>query len=97
MLPSEIDVTLGKNLSQKKERKNMKKINASLDNLVQVPENIVISAAADIPDDLDNSFIRILRVADEYKSANMTPIYILDRDRMDLFVAAKETFGKKLH
>lgn len=75
----------------------MKKILANLDNLVQVPENIVISAAAAIPEDLDNSFIRILKVADEYKSANMTPIYILDRNKMDIYVAAKETFGKKLH
>ena len=75
----------------------MKKILANLDNLVQVPENIVISAAAAIPEDLDNSFIRIIKVADEYKSANMTTIYIFDRNKMDIYVAAKETFGKKLH
>lgn len=68
-----------------------------LDSMVEVPEHIVASAAASIPDDPYNSFIVILESGRLYKEAGMTPIYILDRQTMNLHVVAEETFGKKLN
>ena len=64
----------------------------------QIPEEIV-KESADIcsNDDKDNSFSRIWKTGQEYKSAGMTPIYLLDQSVMQLMVVAAETFGKKLH
>lgn len=45
----------------------------------------------------DNSFGRLLKVAEEFKEAGATPIFLLDTERMDLFVVCEETFKKKLH
>jgi len=45
----------------------------------------------------DNSFSRMLLAAEEFKRAEMTPIFLLDMQNMDVFCVAKETFGKKLH
>lgn len=73
----------------------MKKIN--IDAFVQVPERIVIEAAEAIADDDNSSFRVVLRAADEYRAANMTPVFILDRYNMDIMCVAAETFGKKLH
>jgi len=75
----------------------MKKSPIKLESLVTVPENIIISAAEEIADDPDNSFIRVLGWAQEYKDAGCKPIYVLDRSNMDIFVCCEETFGKKLH
>lgn len=65
--------------------------------MVEVPENIVIAAAEAIPEDENSSFRVVLRAAEEYRAANMTPVFILDRYNMDILVVAAETFGKKLH
>lgn len=73
----------------------MKKINLS--DLVEVPEHIVLAAAEAIPEDDNSSFRIVLRAADEYKAANMTPVFILDRRNMDIICVALETFGKILH
>lgn len=74
----------------------MKKI-VNLDNLVQVPENIVRMAAAYIPEDEESGLRVVLKAADEYKAANLTPVFILDQYNMDILVVCKETFGKRLH
>ena len=63
----------------------------------QIPEEIVKHSAEMCADDENNSFIRIWKVGQEYKSAGMTPIYLLNQMTMDLFVVASETYGKKLH
>jgi hypothetical protein len=36
-------------------------------------------------------------VADEYKDAGVTPIFLLDPRRMDVLVVCEETFKKKLN
>lgn len=72
----------------------MKKVN--LEHLVEVPEKIVIAAASFIPEDEPSGLREVLKAAEEYRAANMTPIFILDRSNMDILCAAKETFGKKL-
>lgn len=73
----------------------MKKVTMS--NLVQVPEYIIQSAALSLSDDENNSFSRVLKAAEEYKEAGMTPVFVLDKERMDIYCFAEETFGKKLH
>jgi len=76
----------------------MKKITVkNLENLVEIPENVVRLAAAYIPDDEESGLRTVLKAADEYTAANLTPIFILDQDNMDIMVVCKETFGKILH
>jgi hypothetical protein len=47
--------------------------------------------------DESNSFAYLLRVASEYKQAGMTPIYILDMEKNDLYLSTQEKLEKKLH
>jgi len=74
-----------------------KKTIKNLENLVQVPEDVVRLAAAYIPEDEESGLRIVLEAADDYIAANLTPIFILDQDNMDIMVICKETFGKKLH
>lgn len=64
-----------------------------------IPEHIMEASAemAIQMGESDNSFSRMLLAAQEFKSANMTPMFILDAKNMDVFVVARETFGKKLN
>jgi hypothetical protein len=75
----------------------MKKNIPSLESLVEIPENIVMASASFMEDEPDNNFKKILEAANEYKKADMTPVYILDKDTMNIYVVALETFGKKLN
>jgi hypothetical protein len=63
----------------------------------QIPEEIVKQSADFCKEDENNGFIRVWRAGQEYKSAGMTPIYLLDQSLMQLIVVAAETFGKKLN
>ena len=74
----------------------MKKV-INLQNLVEVPEHILKKAVKYIPDDEESGIRTVLAIAEEYKAANMTPIFILDQSNMDVLVVAQETFGKRLH
>jgi hypothetical protein len=64
-----------------------------------IPEHIMQSSAETLigSGESDNSFSRMLLLAEEYKKAEMTPMFVLDAKNMDVYVVAKETFGKKLH
>lgn len=64
---------------------------------VIIPESVVEQAAEACKDDPDNNFLKVYNAGQEFKSAGLTPIYLLDQDYMDLFVIAKETYKKKLH
>jgi hypothetical protein len=75
----------------------MKKTIKSLDNLVQISEEIVRMAASYIPDDEESGLRTVIIAADEYRAANLTPIFILDQYNMDILVVCAETFGKRLH
>jgi hypothetical protein len=68
-----------------------------LHGLVEVSEKVVVAAWMALDQDDDSSFGRLLKVSDEYKAANMTPVFILDKDNMTIYCAARETLGKKLH
>lgn len=64
-----------------------------------IPEHVMEASAesAISMGESDNSFSRMLLAAAEYKKAEMTPMFILDMQNMDVYCVAKETFGKKLH
>jgi hypothetical protein len=64
-----------------------------------IPEHIMIEAdkASCESGYANNSFGRLLKVAEEYKEAGVTPIFLLDPQYMDLIVVCEETFKKKLH
>jgi hypothetical protein len=65
--------------------------------MIQVSEEVMREAVQYIPEDEESGIRTVLKAADEYKAANMTPIFIMDRYNMSVYVVAKETFGKKLH
>lgn len=65
--------------------------------MIQVSEEVMREAVQYIPEDEESGIRTVLKAADEYKAANMTPIFIMDRYTMSVYVVAKETFGKKLH
>ena len=62
-----------------------------------IPESIVEEAADACKDDPDNNFLKVYNAGQEFKSAGLTPIYLLDEFYMNLFVVAKETYKKKLN
>jgi hypothetical protein len=64
-----------------------------------VPEKVIIEAdeVSRKMGEANNSFGRLLKVAEEYKEAGIKPIFLLDPQYMDLLVVCEETFKKKLH
>jgi hypothetical protein len=64
-----------------------------------VPEEVMIEAdaASRKMGEANNSFGRLLKVAEEYKEAGTTPFFVLDVELMNLYVVCEETFKKKLH
>lgn len=65
--------------------------------MIQVSEEVIRDAVKYIPEDEESGMRTVLVAADEYKAANMTPIFILDKYSMSIYVVAEETFGKKLN
>lgn len=64
-----------------------------------IPEKI-IKESAFLSIELEganNSFFKLLLAAEEFKKADMTPVFILDVYTMRIKVIAKETHKKKLH
>jgi len=68
-----------------------------MEHYILIPEHVVEDAAAAITDDEDNSFARLLKAANEYRDAGLTPLFMIDPNYKDLVVICRETFGKKLH
>jgi hypothetical protein len=66
---------------------------------VVVPEHIIIDADSAMMEENDetSSFNKVLNAGTEIKNAGLTPIYMLDTEKMDLLVVVKEYIGKKLH
>jgi hypothetical protein len=75
----------------------MKRIKTNLKNLVEVPEEVLRETVKYIPEEEDSGIRDVLLAADEYRAANLTPVFILDHYNMDILVVCKETFGKRLH
>ena len=67
---------------------------------VVVPEHIVRNAAevfAKEDGSTINTFQKMLIVGEEYKQANMTPIYLYDPVTAEVFVQAEDRLKNKLH
>lgn len=64
-----------------------------------IPEHIVKESAfmAHEFEGANNSFMRLLQAAEEFRQANLTPVFLVDTLNMDVKVIAKETYNKKLH
>lgn len=45
----------------------------------------------------ENNFVKLLEIADEYKVAGLTPMFVLDPNTMNVGVYAKEMIGQKRH
>ena len=69
---------------------------ASLTGLYEISEDIILEALTIIPDHEESGLREVMAAAEDYKMANMTPMFIMDEKNRQIFVVAKETFGKKL-
>lgn len=70
----------------------------NVDNLKILPERMVKDAAEmHEKEDPDNSFIRLLRSADEFKDAGLTPVFLCDKDMQRVMVTTKEKLERKFH
>lgn len=70
----------------------------NIDNLLQVPDDIVFDAVKNIHSEEEKEEInKILENYKIYKEAEMTPIFLMDVVTYEFFCVARETFCKKLH
>jgi hypothetical protein len=56
-----------------------------------------IRIAADYLSGTDNSFAKLLVYGEEFKAADLTPIYILDQKTADVYVTSAERIQKSFH
>jgi hypothetical protein len=56
-----------------------------------------IKYAAEAMLESDNSFIKLLAYGEEFKAADLTPIYIMDRNTADMYVTSAERLKKSFH
>ncbi len=56
-----------------------------------------IRTAADYLYGTDNSFAKLLVYGEEFKAADLTPIYILDQKTADMYVTSAERIQKSFH
>lgn len=67
---------------------------------VVVPEHIVRDAAevfAKEEGSKMNTFQKMLIIGEEYKQANMTPVYLYNPETAEVFVQAEDRLKNKLH
>ena len=60
------------------------------------PEKIIQESASFFGDE-ENNFKTLLEIAEEYRKAEMSPIFLYDQRQNALYCVAEETFNKKLH
>jgi tyrosine-protein phosphatase YwqE len=68
-----------------------------MDNLYVVPEEIVRQCAHAMRDDDENTFKNFLEVAQEFRDAGLTPMYLCSHNMKDMYVTTVEKMRKKLH
>jgi len=61
----------------------------------EIEENFIAKAAEMFPQ--PNSFTTILRFAETYKRAGMTPFFLTNEDQTIIKCVTRETYNKKLH
>ena len=62
-----------------------------------VDEEIIISAAKALKSEPGNSFERALKIAEEYREADLTPVFILNYETKVISVTTQELVEKKYH
>ena len=62
-----------------------------------VDEEIIISAAKALKSEPGNSFERALAIAEEYREADLTPVFILNYETKVISVTTQELVEKKYH
>ena len=60
-----------------------------------IPEKDMIEMSKEVGG--NNVFTRMLSIANEYKAANVVPIYLLDKEKAEILVLGKDYLNKKLH
>jgi len=70
----------------------------TLDNMKYVPEEYVRQAARiERVINPNNTFDRLLASANQFRAADLTPMFFFDEDDMSLYVTTKEKMEKKFH
>lgn len=60
-----------------------------------IPEKDMIEMSKEVGG--NNVFAHMLSIANEYKAANVVPIYLLDNEKAEILVLGKDYLNKKLH
>ena len=68
-----------------------------LSNLHIISEDMIVFCASQFAPDEDNSFKNILNVADEFRDAGLTPVFLCTKTLKDIFVTTAEKLQKKYH
>lgn len=70
-----------------------------MNNYKLLPDKIVLEAAymAKELGEEENNFLKLIEIADEYKGAGLTPMFVLDPETMNIGVFAREMLGQKIH
>lgn len=69
-----------------------------VENLKVLPERMVKEAAElNVERDPDNSFTRLLKSAEEFRDAGLTPVFLCDADMRKVLVTTKEKMERKFH
>jgi hypothetical protein len=71
---------------------------ATMEGLLYVPEeHIRYAAEIERVDNPNNTFDKLLKSANKFREANLTPMFFYDEDEMHLYVTTKEKMEKKYH
>jgi len=69
-----------------------------VENLKVLPERMVKEAAEiNVERDPDNSFTRLLKSAEEFRDAGLTPIFLCDAGMHKVLVTTEEKMERKFH
>ena len=69
-----------------------------VDNLRVLPEKMVKDSAKHLEEyDPDNSFVRLLASAEEFRDAGLTPVFLCDPEMKRFMVTTKEKIERKFH
>lgn len=69
----------------------------TLEKIFKVSEQVIYAAWESVDKDENSGFAVVLKAADEYRKADMTPMFIVDGETMQIYCFAEETFGKRLN
>ena len=70
---------------------------ANTSSLYVVPEDIIRQCAQAMIDDETNHFKSFLDVAQEFRQAGLTPMYLCTENMKDMYVTTEEKIRKKMH